>query len=131
MTDAETVLWSHLKKGIYGLKFRRQHPIGLYIADFYCHKAKLIVEVDGPIHCEKNIKEADETRQKVLERWGYTILRFPNHEVMEKPEEVIKMITEKMPHLNNLHKQNTPKKSESKSPLRGFGGYIYGQTQIT
>jgi very-short-patch-repair endonuclease len=46
MTATETVLWMYLKVGIDGFKFRRQHPIGLYIADFYCHKAKLIVEVD-------------------------------------------------------------------------------------
>src|SRR5580765_7230356 len=56
MTVAQTVLWMHLKKGINGFKFRRQHPIGLYIADFYCHKAKLIVEVDGLVHSEPEVK---------------------------------------------------------------------------
>lgn len=111
MTDAENVLWSYLKKGIYGFKFRRQHPIGLYIADFYCHKAKLIVEVDGSIHSEKNIKEADISRQKELERWGYNILRFANYQVLESPEEVLKIITEKISLLYNLHKQNTPDKN--------------------
>ncbi len=50
MTDAETVLWMYLKEGINGLKFRRQHPIGIYIADFYCHKARLIIEIDGERH---------------------------------------------------------------------------------
>ena len=47
MTAAETVLWMYLKAGINDCKFRRQHPIGIYIADFYCHKAKLGIEVDG------------------------------------------------------------------------------------
>ena len=47
MTNAEIALWIHLKGGMHGFKFRRQHPIAVYIADFYCHKVKLIIEVDG------------------------------------------------------------------------------------
>ena len=62
MTGAETVLWMHLKKGLNGCKFRRQHPIGIYIADFYCHHSKLIVEIDGSVHNNKGIKETDEAR---------------------------------------------------------------------
>lgn len=57
MTDAEMALWMHLKAGISGLKFRRQHPIGIYIVDFYCHKIKLIIEADGSIHDKKEIKQ--------------------------------------------------------------------------
>ena len=117
MTDAETVLWKHLKKGINYFKIRRQHLIGLYIADFYCHKSKLIIEIDGSIHNEPDIKEADTARQKELERWGYTIIRFTNQKVTEKTEEVIKIITDKVSQLTNLLKQNTPQKAESKSPL--------------
>jgi imidazole glycerol-phosphate synthase subunit HisF len=117
MTGAEKVLWMHLKKGIDNIKIRRQHPIGLYIADFYCHKLKLIIEVDGSIHNEPDIIEFDEARQKDLEKWGYIILRFTNHQVMEKSDEVIRIITEKFLQLNNLQKHNTPQKAESKSPL--------------
>ncbi len=117
MTDAETVLWAYLKKGINDFKIRRQHPIGLYVTDFYCHKSKLIIEIDGSIHNEPDVKETDEARQKDLERWGYTIIRFTNQQVMKKPEEVIKIITEKILQLNNLQKQNTPQKVESKSTL--------------
>jgi cyclase len=117
MTNAETVLWTYLKKDIIGFKIRRQHPIGLYIADFYCHKPKLMIELDGSIHNEPDIKEADDARQKELERWGYSIIRFTNEVVMTKPEEVIKIITEKISVLTNLQKQNTPQKAESKSPL--------------
>ena len=117
MTGAETVLWMHLKGGLNNFKIRRQHPIGLYIADFYCHKLKLIVEVDGSIHNEPDIKEIDETGQKDLEKPGYTIIRFTNLQVMKKPEEVIKIITEKISEINNLQKQNTLQKAESKSPL--------------
>jgi imidazole glycerol-phosphate synthase subunit HisF len=50
MTEAEKVLWFHLKQNSGGFKFRRQHPLGIYIADFYCHKAKLVIELDGTIH---------------------------------------------------------------------------------
>ncbi|HKZ66050.1 MAG TPA: endonuclease domain-containing protein [Chitinophagaceae bacterium] len=117
MTDAEKVLWVYLKAGIEGLKFRRQHPIGLYIADFYCHKAKLIVEIDGYVHNEKNVKEADDARQQELERWGYTIIRFTNDQAINSITDVINMITEKISYLNNLHKQNTPQQAEFKSPL--------------
>ena len=117
MTNAEKVLWVYLKTGIEGLKFRRQHPIGLYIADFYCHKAKLIVEIDGSVHNQKEVKEADNARQKELERWGYTIIRFTNDQVINSITDVIKMIAEKISYLNNLHKQNAPQQAESKSPL--------------
>jgi cyclase len=117
MTDAEKVLWAHLKSGINNFKIRRQHPIGLYIADFYCHESKLIIEVDGSIHNGPDIKEADNARQKDLERWGYTVIRFTNQQVMGNPEEIIKIITDKISQLTNLQKQNTPQKTESKSPL--------------
>ena len=117
MTDAEKLLWTYLKQGISGKKFRRQHPIGLYIADFYCHKAKLIIEIDGLIHEVKEINQNDELRQKELEIWGYNIVRFTNQQVMNHVEKVVKDISEKITHLNNLHNKNTPQQAESKSPL--------------
>ncbi len=78
MTDAETVLWMHIKAGVNGCKFRRQHPIGLYIADFYCHKLKLVIEIDGAVHDHPEVIEADKIRQLDLENWGYTVIRFSN-----------------------------------------------------
>jgi cyclase len=117
MTDAEKILWTYLNKGINGLKFRRQHPIGFYIADFYCHKAKLIIEIDGSIHSKKDVKEKDGIRQKELESWGYSTVRFTNKQVLKEIENVIKTITERILQVNNLHKQNAPQQSESKSPL--------------
>jgi imidazole glycerol-phosphate synthase subunit HisF len=71
MTAPEMALWLHLRNGVNGLKFRRQHPIGIYIADFYCHKVKLIIEVDGSIHNKQEVKENDEFRQNDLNNWGY------------------------------------------------------------
>ena len=117
MTAGEKVLWSYLKTGINGLKFRRQHPIGFYIADFFCHKAKLIIEIDGSIHIKKEVKENDEKRQKELESWGYFTLRFTNKQVLKEIDELIKKITEQILQINILHKQNTPQQSETKSPL--------------
>ena len=117
MTDAEIALWIHLRGGINGFKFRRQHPIGLYIADFYCHNVKLIVEVDGSIHNNFEVKEADEKRQAEIKKWGYIIIRFTNEEVLNKLEDVLKNITQKIVDLNNIQKQNTPETAECKSPL--------------
>ena len=115
-TPAERKLWFEFLSA-HPVRFTRQKPLGPYIADFYCHQVKLIVEVDGTIHQKNNIKETDEARQKELERWGYIIIRFTNEQVMKAIENVIKIIAEKISQLNNLHKQNTPHQAESKSPL--------------
>jgi very-short-patch-repair endonuclease len=117
MSDAETVLWMHLKKGINGYKIRRQHPIGLYIADFYCHKVKLIIEVDGLIHKKGEIKTLDKRREKELIGWGYSLIRFSNKEVFKTPEIVVNIITKKILELNISIKQKTLPTTESKSPL--------------
>ena len=94
MTSAEEVMWMHLRKGINGYKFRRQHPIGSYIADFFCHKAKLIIEVDGSVHNNDEIKKNDFIRQSDLEKLGYTTLRFTNDEVSKQSETVLNKISE-------------------------------------
>src|SRR5215470_7313385 len=78
MTQAEKILWMHLKKGVRGLKFRRQHRIGNYIADFYCHKIKLVVEIDGLIHQDEAIKIYDAKRDQDLRDLGCVIMRFAN-----------------------------------------------------
>jgi very-short-patch-repair endonuclease len=67
-TEAEKLLWKNLKNNqLGGFKFRRQHPISLYIADFYCHKLKLIIEIDGGYHFTKEQIPKDEERTKILE----------------------------------------------------------------
>lgn len=93
MTDAEIILWTHLKGGIQNLKFRRQHPIGLYIADFFCHKLKLIIEVDGSIHNLKKIKQYDKEREQYFIDLGYTVIRFSNKQVSHEMEFVLNKIT--------------------------------------
>ncbi len=112
MTTAEKVLWIYLRQGILGLKFRRQHPIGIYIADFYCHRVKLIIEADGSIHDNPETKEHDNKRQKSLEILGYHILRFTNKEICTDIENVLGKIKIKVeslfPSLISNQKQKSP-----------------------
>ena len=106
MTVAEQILWMHLRNGINGFKVRRQHPIGNYIAEFFCFKAKLIIEIDGSVHHNNEIKENDINRQKDLESWGYTVIRFTNIVIHRQVEAVLNKISEL---LNNIIKTKTPK----------------------
>jgi very-short-patch-repair endonuclease len=94
-TGAEEFLWSSLKNNqLEGLKFRRQHPISIYIADFYCHKLKLIIEIDGGYHFSEEQKKLDEERTKDLEFQGLKVIRFTNDEVLFKLPEVLIEIKE-------------------------------------
>jgi cyclase len=92
MTDAEKILWLYLKQHFEGFKFSRQHPFGIYIADFYCHKSKLVIEVDGKIHDDVEIKANDEARQQSIEEAGITVIRFRNEEIFKEPEMVLQKI---------------------------------------
>jgi very-short-patch-repair endonuclease len=82
-TDAEKLLWHYLRaKQTAGLKFRRQQPIENFIVDFVCFDKKLIVELDGSQHSEKENKEEDTKRDKWFVGRGYIVLRFWNDEVL-------------------------------------------------
>jgi very-short-patch-repair endonuclease len=91
MTPTEKILWSYLgKKQLNGMRFRKQHPIGDYIADFYCHELKLIIEVDGPIHNQK--LEYDRTRTEEMAKVGLQVIRFTNDEIIADIGSVIEKI---------------------------------------
>jgi very-short-patch-repair endonuclease len=91
MTFQEKLLWDKLKNNqIYGLKFRRQHPIDIFIADFYCHSVKLVVEVDGEVHRTK--KDYDLGRSAEMEKYGIKVIRFRNHEVEKNILKVVEKI---------------------------------------
>jgi very-short-patch-repair endonuclease len=93
MTESEQLLWQHLKKRqLNGYKFRRQHPMAKFIADFYCHSVKLVIEVDGGIHRIKDRKEYDILRTNELDQLGVTVIRFTNEEVENNIELVLKKI---------------------------------------
>lgn len=86
-TPAEALLWQELRAGkLEGLKFRRQHALGRFIVDFYCVRAALVVEVDGPVHEDQ--VEADAERDAHLESLGLIVIRFSNHEVMTMMDSV-------------------------------------------
>ena len=81
-TEAEDILWEKLRgKQFMGLKFRRQYGIGEYIADFYCSKLKLVIEVDGEIHESIEAKEYDRIRYEYFSSLGIKTIRVKNHEV--------------------------------------------------
>jgi cyclase len=89
MTQAELVLWEYLRQHPFGYKFRRQHPLGIYVVDFYCHKLKLVIEVDGSIHDMQEVKDVDVERQRQLELEGLKVIRFTNEEILKTGEVVI------------------------------------------
>jgi very-short-patch-repair endonuclease len=90
MTRAETLLWRHLKAHrLARLSFRRQTPIGDYIADFVAHSCKLIVEVDGESHDFEERLRYDERRDRWLASRGYRVLRFTNDDVLRNLEGVV------------------------------------------
>jgi len=90
-TPAEALLWKYLRRDqLNGLRFRRQHPIGGYIADFACPLHKLVIEVDGSIH--EFQKEDDERRTACLCDRGYRVVRFSNEEVLNNIESVLNQI---------------------------------------
>ena len=93
MTGAEIFLWTKVKgKRLKGAQFYRQKSIGNYIVDFYCPKAKLVIEIDGRQHHEKEGAEKDEVRDKYLESLGLKVLRFTNAEVLKDTNKVIEKI---------------------------------------
>jgi very-short-patch-repair endonuclease len=92
-TESEKVLWKTLRNFRFdGYIFRRQHPIDIIIADFYCHKLKLIIEVDGEIHLNDKALEHDDGRTGELEKYGIKVIRFTNNQVLRDKEHVISQI---------------------------------------
>ncbi|GAB2812259.1 endonuclease domain-containing protein [Ferruginibacter profundus] len=94
-TKAEAKIWQALRnEKISNLKFRRQHAFDDYILDFYCHKMKLAVEVDGEVHNEPEVVVYDSLRTNNLDENDITVLRFTHEEVLKKINKVIKTIEE-------------------------------------
>ena len=97
MTPCEKLLWKRLKgQNIRGAKFRRQHPIEFYIADFYCHEIRLVIEVDGPYHSKTDQKQHDENRSAALERFDIKVIRFTNDEIQNHIGRVMQRIREEV-----------------------------------
>jgi very-short-patch-repair endonuclease len=93
-TPAERRLWQALRNAkVCNVKFRRQHALADYIADFYCHQKKLVIEVDGGVHDNPEVTAADLVRTKNLNAIGVTVLRFKNEEIENNMSKVIATIT--------------------------------------
>jgi very-short-patch-repair endonuclease len=92
-TTAEQILWASLRsRKLHGLKFRRQHPIGPYIVDFYCAQHKLVVELDGSVHLQQT--EYDAERTAFLNSRGLQVIRIQNEEVENDLEKILGKIAE-------------------------------------
>jgi cyclase len=109
-TADEKLLWLHLKRNKLGVRFKRQHPIWMYIADFYCHELKLVIEVDGSIHNVKEVIENDMIRQEDIIFFGIRVVRFTNKEIRTDIVSVINrlqaIINELQTNQKNNEKQN-------------------------
>ncbi len=92
MTVAEKIVWDVLKNKKLGVKFRRQHSLGRYVLDFYCHEIGLVIELDGKYHEIENQKVLDKDRDKALEISGLKVIRFKDEDVMERMDMVISKI---------------------------------------
>ena len=92
MTDAELQLWSRINNNQLGVRFKPQHPIDIFIVDFYCHQHKLVIEIDGDVH--KFQQEYDMGRTAELERFDLKVIRFTNDEVINNIDKVINKIKE-------------------------------------
>lgn len=91
-TQAEAIMWHFLRGDFYGFSFRRQHIIGMFIADFICLDKQLIIEIDGGYHSLPEQQISDEERTEWLEQRGYRILRFSNEEVFMDTNNVLTKI---------------------------------------
>ena len=92
-TDAEALLWSRLRaRQLSGLKFRRQHPIGAFFADFACIEIGLVVELDGGQHGEREAAAYDKTREQAMAALGFKTLRFWDNDVLNETEGVLERI---------------------------------------
>ena len=104
-TYPEQILWNALKnKQFLGLKFRRQHAIDRFIVDFYCHKYKLVIEVDGSIHELEEVKIRDKEREIELKNYNLNIIRFTNKEVSRNLHSVLNKIQQYLNEISDIEK---------------------------
>ena len=91
MTKEERHLWYDFLK-TYPIQFKRQYPVGFYIVDFYCYRARLVLELDGNQHCEPSVLEYDRMRSEYLRKQGLYVLRISNRDVTERFRSVCETI---------------------------------------
>ena len=108
MSETEKIIWERVSNKQLGVRIRRQHPICKFIADFYCHEVKLVIEIDGGIHLLPENKEYDISRDIILKEFQIEILRFTSDEVIKDTSLVIERIRSTIEKLKQqrLHKSN-------------------------
>jgi very-short-patch-repair endonuclease len=94
LTPPEAKVWHAVRKRQLGFKFRRQHPIGRFIGDFYCAESKLVIEIDGDVHGQLSQEEHDRARDAWLVERGYKVIRFPARQVEQDLDGVLRRIME-------------------------------------
>jgi adenine-specific DNA-methyltransferase len=115
-TEAEKTLWQFLRaEQLNGHKFRRQAALGPYVVDFICFSQKLVIELDGPQHCEKDAEQYDAQRTAWLASRGYRVIRFRNHQLDENIHAVVDEISRAL----TTAKPNTPPTPSPTLPSRG------------
>lgn len=115
-TDAEAFLWQLLRNRRFcGYKFRRQHPVGRYVLDFYCHEARLAIELDGSGHGEAGQAEYDGERSRDLAGAGIAVIRFWNDAVFKNTDSVLTSILTEL-------EERCPSPGAPRHPLPGGEG---------
>jgi very-short-patch-repair endonuclease/dTDP-glucose pyrophosphorylase len=107
-TWEEERMWDYLSGNKLGVKFRRQHPLLFYVADFYCHELKLVIEIDGSIHNKEDVKINDKLRQREIEDLGIKVIRFTNLQVKNKIEIILEEIRNKIEEQKSIRVQSPP-----------------------
>jgi len=119
-TSAEDFLWQRLRgRQLAGYKFHRQHPVDRFIADFYCAKSGLIIELDGKVHQQQT--EADLERDQRLTELGFRVLHFSNAQIFEQTDQVLNLIIDALCQPFPTASKGTP------SPKSGFGDFGEGE----
>jgi len=117
MTNAEVILWQHLRRRqMLGLPIRRQHPVGPYIADFACQPLNWILEVDGATHATPQEQAHDARRTAFLEREGWTVMRVFNVDVYDNLDGVLGAIHDQLAALRRVANNN---EENDQNPRRG------------
>ena len=106
-TPTEKIIWEHLRNKKLGVKFRRQHPAGIYILDLYSHEIRLVIEIDGKYHRKKHIQEMDEDRNENLIASGLTVLRITDEEIISDINNVLSIIKETIENLKRTMTRET------------------------
>ena len=118
-TQAEKVLWGILRNNQFvNFKFRRQHPIGRFVADFLCFEAKLIIEIDGSVHNLREQKEYDLLRSNLINQYGFRVLRFKNNDVIFNTDKVLREIKNNLTPIPSPLRRGAPSKAR-----RGEAGF--------